>query len=385
LWLFASQAAEHMKAATLASRLVVAPHFGAQIALRSADEFTTMWATPSHVDLQALCEAHRIPFQSVSELPDLLPTLRSAWDRKAASVVEVITDRHTNVAVHQQIQGVCTSAARRALSSIPPLPLPAPAPSNSSNGTGCHSLHDAPAAPATLAIHSVQLSEYSLPLAAPLTTGAAASDGRRGHLVRITLARCCGGSASQDAAGSSQGVGDAAPLPGLHQESVEEAGAQLAALSEVLQGCRVAPELALLEGALEDWWREVAGVHPASLAPSVRFAVECALVDALAQSCGRSFVVHALSCAAPPGSITQLDDAGSSSSELNALPGGSEGAVHVNALLDPGALSADQLGEQARGLVEQGYTCIKVKVCSCHRALQSGSFAHDGMRSCSGC
>jgi hypothetical protein len=74
-----------------------------------------MWATPTNVDLKALCRAHHVPFQQVSALSDLLPALATAWTLNAPSVIEVVTDRRSNVQVHRDLQAQATAAASRAL------------------------------------------------------------------------------------------------------------------------------------------------------------------------------------------------------------------------------------------------------------------------------
>ena len=90
------------------------------------------------------------------------------------------------------------------------------------------------------------------------------------------------------------GWGEASPLPGLHAESTEEAGAQLRVVAALLdgggvdgRGVRVPAELPLLGGAVGAWLRDVVGVRAANaLAPSVRFAVESAALGALANASG---------------------------------------------------------------------------------------------------
>ena len=91
------------------------------------------------------------------------------------------------------------------------------------------------------------------------------------------------------------GWGEASPLPGLHAESTEEAGAQLRASPRSSDGgggdggaaFRAARGTSLLGGAVGAWLRDVVGVRAANaLAPSVRFAVESAALGALANASG---------------------------------------------------------------------------------------------------
>ena len=326
-----------------------------------------MWATPAHVDLRALCDAHRVPFTSVTQLPELLPTLRAAWGRRAATVVEVVTDRHSNVAVHRQIQAACTSAARRAVNCLPPLP-PLPAIS--------HSVR--PSTQPTVsalrpAVAQVSIAEYSLPLVAPLTTEDSGRNSRHGFLLQVTLAPHAGPHGPLDSVPIVSGLGDIAPLPGLHRESYADALAQAATLAELLPGCSVPVELAMLDGGLDAWWRGTVGVLPATLLPSVRFAVECALMEALAAgahpaSPPHTFAAHLAACALaaePTRAMSRRKQAAvqaqASDTSAQKAPAVAE-QVTLNALLDPGALDAQALQAKARALVAEGYTTIKVKV-----------------------
>ena len=116
---------------------------------------------------------------------------------------------------------------------------------------------------------------------------------REGWLLRVELE------------GGAVGWGEASPLPGLHKESAAEAGAQLRAVASLLDGgssgsgvgqCRtrgvtVPPELPLLGGAISEWLALTVGIRdPAGLLPSVRFAVESAVLSALAAASSSSVV-----------------------------------------------------------------------------------------------
>lgn len=303
-----------------------------------------MWATPANVDLKGLCRAHRVPFQQVTALPDLLPALRSAWGLCTPSVVEVMTDRQSNVAVHRSIQAACTAAARLALAGMPPLPRDTVAASVAA-------LERAAAAPShggsavqppldSVTIRRLQVQEYELPLTQPLTTAAGDSQLHRiGAVLSLQVVAATGE--------VFEGTGDVAPLPGLHGESFAEARAQLAALSDLLADCSVPRGAALLAGGLDTWWQGVVGVQTASLHSSVQFAIETALVEALARSSGSSFAQQMLDC------VPQHEACGVASERR---------MVRVNALLDVAKLSAAKAAERAKELQLQGFTCIKVKV-----------------------
>ena len=155
---------------------------------------------------------------------------------------------------------------------------------------------------------------YRLPLTAPLALPAGAGQAagtlhasRRGALLRL-----------EDGRGL-VGWGDAAPLPGFSQESAEDAADQLGGLAS----------WAARRGAAR--WTDPALDHLALL-PSVRFALDLALLDLHAQR-ARCTMAQALSS--------------SPSSHLS-----------VNALLP----SPDDAQAEAARLFESGYETLKVKV-----------------------
>jgi len=149
-----------------------------------------------------------------------------------------------------------------------------------------------------LKVAAACVSSCCLPLTKPLTStdnsrsvgGATAADQqhlnhRRTLLLNITLtssSSCSGGSAG-GASGSSNaaespgfsGIGEAAPLPGLHAESYDQALQQLQMLAQLLQGLPVPRTLALLStSSFTRWLRGVVGLNPDALYPSVRCALE---------------------------------------------------------------------------------------------------------------
>ena len=129
---------------------------------------------------------------------------------------------------------------------------------------------------------------------------------RCGFLLRLSL---------EGPGGLVHGVGEVAPLPGLHQETLEEAEVQLALLCQLLSaggpgsvtpssgsngssshgsaaagagsGAVAVPlTAALLGGRLGAWLQQRLGVEPGSLLPSVRCGLEAALLSAIAQASG---------------------------------------------------------------------------------------------------
>ena len=90
-----------------------------------------------------------------------------------------------------------------------------------------------------------------------------------------------------EGAAAGSGVGEAEPLPGLHSESWEDAAAQLKMLAQRLPGVAVPRTLALLsDGVIDTWLVQNLGLRPQSLLPSVRCALEAALLSAVADGNG---------------------------------------------------------------------------------------------------
>ena len=249
-----------------------------------------MWATPPNVDLRGLCRAHHLPHSLVTDPADLLPTLRTAWALNSSSIVEVTTTRDDNVAIHRALQAQCTQTAWKVLnwnlrifegfdlpeadSSDAPQKLPSV-------------LASLPTSQSNACIDGLSVREFTLPLRQPLTTGST-SNHRYGCTVVLYLRNSRGDLLD--------GSGEVSPLPGLHAESLTESKAQLAALAQVLQGITVPENISLLDGELEQWWKGTVGVATDSLLPSVRFAVESALVAAMAHACGADSLAEHLFC-----------------------------------------------------------------------------------------
>lgn len=222
-------------------------------------------------------------------------------------MIEVVTSRHTNVQRHREVQDAVKQAVSRALALLNSPPAGVAGTSGAVQQVPNPGAAPAPAAapPFELAVHSASYRAFSLPLAKPLTTAAGGEEQRRrGFLLRLSL---CG----PDSTSLAHGVGEVAPLPGLHNESLEEAEAQLELLCQLLSaggsnpavpsssgnrnatssaaaassGSAVAVPLtaALLGGRLGAWLQQRLGVQPDSLLPSVRCGLEAALLSAIAQ------------------------------------------------------------------------------------------------------
>lgn len=170
-------------------------------------------------------------------------------------------------------------------------------------------------AAAAARIARVTVRAWDLPLARPLRVGGGVLERRAGLLVIL-----------EDSDGYA-GIGETAPLPGLHAESFAEAEAQLLGLAGRLEGAAIPEGCPALAGAFEVW------LGGRDLHPSVRTGVEGAVLTLLAARGG-----------------TDLPHL------LTASPAA---RVRINALLDgePAAVLRD-----AARLVESGYTALKIKV-----------------------
>jgi O-succinylbenzoate synthase len=161
----------------------------------------------------------------------------------------------------------------------------------------------------------VGIRSWDLPLARPLRVGGTTAARRSGLLVVL-----------EDGEGHA-GIGETAPLPGLHLESAESAETQLLALAGELEGQTIPEGCPALAGAFETWLGGC-GLHP-----SVRTGVEGAVLTLLADRAGTD-LAHLL--AAAPAA-----------------------RVRINGLLD-GNMAAT-LGAAVR-LADLGYSALKIKV-----------------------
>ncbi|MHB8835657.1 MAG: o-succinylbenzoate synthase [Candidatus Methylomirabilia bacterium] len=164
-------------------------------------------------------------------------------------------------------------------------------------------------------IARVGIRSWDLPLVRPLLVGGRTMERRSGLLVLV-----------EDGEGHS-GIGETAPLPGLHAESAEQAAAQLLEFAGQLEGATIPEGCPALAGAFESWLGG-RGLHP-----SVRTGIEGAVLTLLADRCGQD-LPHLL--ATRPAE-----------------------RVRINGLLD------DETGavlESAARLEKNGYRAFKIKV-----------------------
>lgn len=160
-------------------------------------------------------------------------------------------------------------------------------------------------------IARVEARPYRLPLVEPVRIRGQLLTAREGWLVRV------------ESAAGAVGWGDAAPLPGLSRESMDQVQQELAAASESLPG----RDVGRLED-LPDLWR-VARAE----ASATRFAVETAVSNAAASETGQTLAEWLTGAQAP--------------------------RCVVNALVDGDPASWP---DQVRTCAAQGFTLIKIKV-----------------------
>ncbi|MEW5311202.1 MAG: hypothetical protein WDW38_002937 [Sanguina aurantia] len=331
----------------------------------SQDTFTPLWATPQNVDLEGMCRAHGIPHQRVATAADLPSCLASAWALNRHVVVEVTTQRSTNVQIHRTIQASVLQAFQKAHASLVDTSPSAHhqhashsmaldrashsmasghASNGASNGTGPHGDTRAAASDSTFIeraesaggvsraavsggvpsaatrqlvngrgegsrlrpevhVRDLTWGRFSLPLLQPLTAAAAGRDGS-GHGVRegfIVHVTLAGADGSVWS-----GSGEVSPLPGLHRESLEDAEQQLCLLASIAGGVAVPHTLPLLGGRVSHWLQHTLGLRTEGwLVPSVRFGLESALLSALADCHGSSMTQLLASSPSPSPSSHQ--------------------------------------------------------------------------------
>lgn len=259
--------------------------------------FNRLFATPPDVSRRGLCEAHRVSYSHPVSMAELNEALRKAWNEDRHNVIEVTTSRARNLVQHRIVQRRCSNIAQRAL--------------------------DLTRAATHKKISDVEVASFSIPLAKPVTTMDNASATRDGWILKVKLAN------------GAIGYGEAAPLPGLHRESLAQCGAQISTVATLLSGLSVPTNVALLNGAFGAWLTDTVGVNPDELLPTVRFALESAVATAVASG-----------AKLPLTKVMSGEDA---------VKG-----VLVNGLID--SQDIDAACSEARELIGLGYRCLKVKV-----------------------
>ena len=332
-----------------------------------------------------MCRAQGIPHQRVTTASGLKGVLEAAWGLNRHSVVEVTTQRDTNVELHRSVQKRVARAvqtAYRLMTVVPEDLVRGPSSAEGSLLSGSGSLllssRSGEALAPPLAVSGLSWTRFELPLVKPLTTVASSSSAagglnqlhgfgvREGLLVSLSLRKREVGHRCLDPIGSgveiSVGSGEVSPLPGLHRESLEEAEQQLALVSELLRDRPVPRTIAMLGGRLGLWLRNALGFDPGRLHSSVRFGLESALLGALAEDRGMS-----LSGLLSTSSSFGEDVRGAEAVQEPGAPSpvASQRLVAVNGLISgasgPGGMDG-AVAEAVRLVQEEGCLCLKVKV-----------------------
>jgi 2-succinyl-5-enolpyruvyl-6-hydroxy-3-cyclohexene-1-carboxylate synthase len=68
-----------------------------------ADDFEQLFATPHGVDLAALARLHGLAARVVDEAGELGSGVQAGFEAGGVNVIVARTDRHANVAVHEEI------------------------------------------------------------------------------------------------------------------------------------------------------------------------------------------------------------------------------------------------------------------------------------------
>ena len=348
--------------------------------------FTKLFATPPDVSRRGLCDAHRVAHAHPSTPAALRAALEAAWAEGRHSVVEVTTSRARNLAQHRALQKRVAAAVDAALALGKRFGAWGDEGGGDEVGDEADETRGASGVAATPAtkksprvVVAATTSRFALPMLREPTT-VSASDAkalslsgktRVGHILELRLAN------------GAVGRGEASPLPGLHRESAEEAGAQLRVVAALLEGTEVPATLPLLGGAVTDWLVSAVGVRVVdALLPSVRFALESAALRALVASPasgpggekkGEKKTRVALADALGQGaahsrafeetSASRVSDAVSDGGHVEASTTKRERFVEVNALI--AACDGDtpeSAAAEAAALVALGYRCLKIKV-----------------------
>lgn len=196
-----------------------------------------------------------------------------------------------------------------------------------------------------LRILDAKYHDHSFPLVAPLTTttlgqSTAKETMRRGFLLKVTLFN------------GTSGIGEIAPLEGLHKETLLDVEEQLRVIVGKLKGLVLVRTIPLLDGSFSHWLCKVVGIQEITLFPSVRMGIEMAVLGALAasQECSLSELLSG---------ITQSRYLGGSLPEISS--DNSHDSVRVCGLLDSTG-SPEGAAEAALELVKAGFCTLKLKV-----------------------
>jgi len=161
-------------------------------------------------------------------------------------------------------------------------------------------------------IEEIQLYSYNIPIIQPLRIGKTFVRSRSGVIIQISTNT------------NIYGFGEAAPLPGLHQENLNSVKSQLNELKSILLGTPCSGFFEFLDNFQKQ----------KRISPSVRFALESAILN--------------------------IDDQVSQSGKYKILPGPARRTIYVNALATGDDESA--ILKKIEKSISEKYRSIKIKV-----------------------
>ncbi|CAM6124850.1 unnamed protein product [Calypogeia fissa] len=301
------------------------------------DSFTTFISTPHSVDLKKLCQAHRVDHWLVRTKDELKHALHSIQGSPLHWVIEVVSRIEDNADYHRFLNQSIGEAVTRAFHVLSKFPAE----------VGYGTDHG-------LKILEANYTDHSFPLAAPPTTLGRSSSKetmRRGFLLKVTLFN------------GTSGIGEIAPLVGLHKETLLDVEEQLRVIVEKLKGLVLVRTIPLLDGSFSYWLSKVVGIQESTLFPSVRTGIEMAVLGALAasQGCSLSELLSGITKSSYPGE-----------SLVESLSSNAHGSVRVCGLLDSDG-SPEDTADAAVELVNEGFCTLKLKACRRQSSLEDAA------------
>ncbi|XP_075659886.1 protein PHYLLO, chloroplastic isoform X2 [Castanea sativa] len=274
--------------------------------------------TSHNVSICGLCKAHGVKHSLVQTKRELQDALLASQYNEIDCVIEVKSSIDANATFHRILRKFASQASNHAFSILSRLSVQD---SISHEGFICK-------------ISRMECSRFRIPLCAPPTLNLVDHECtkfyREGYILSIYL---------ED---GSVGLGEVAPFE-IHRESLLEIEQQLIFLLHVLKGAKISCFLPLLKGSFSSWIWNNLGVPPCSILPSVRCGLEMGILNAIAARQGSSL----LNTLQP-----QIDEGDKS---------GRSSKVKICALLDSNGTPLE-VACAATGLVEEGFTAIKLKV-----------------------
>ncbi|KAI4302200.1 hypothetical protein MLD38_037978 [Melastoma candidum] len=287
------------------------------IAEKTESEILDQYFYTSHdISISDLCHAHGIKHIKVQTKEELEDAFCQSHD-KEDFIIEVLSCIESNARMHSDLRRYASQAVDNAFKIIM---------------TGLH--------PVTVAnqsslcnIMKMDCLSYRIPLRARPTSAFPDHKGpeysREGFIIQLHL---------ED---GTTGLGEVAPFE-IHEENLLDAEEQLRFLKHMIPRSKIGKSLALLRGSFSSWiWHEL-GIPPRSVFPTVRFGLEMAVLNALAnrQSSNLASLLYPRNGKA-------------------AMP--LSNGVKICALLDPNG-SPQQVAHAAVSLVRKGFAAIKLKV-----------------------